>query len=290
MILEGRTLAAQIREPLHQRADAVCQKLGRPIKLCAIGSTEDYGAYVYLKKEVEAAEKLGVQTRVFEVDNQTPAQEFLSLVEKLSADPSVDAILIPRPLPAHLAATPFADLLAPQKDIDGMSNINTGHLFLCKTWAEIQALKGFVSCTAMAVIRLLEYHRVQLEGAEAAVIGRSSTVGRPLAHLLTCKNATVKICHTKTDLPRAVKEADIICTAAGKPGLLDASWLRPGATVADISTNWNNNRLCGDANPEALEKRGVSYSPVPGGVGPVTLAVLLENIILSGERKIKETK
>nr|QGT50874.1 bifunctional protein FolD [uncultured Elusimicrobia bacterium] len=288
MILEGRTLAAKIRETLPQRAEAVRQKLGRPIKLCAIGSTDDYGAYLYLKKETEAAQKTGVQTEIFEVNNQTPANDFLALVEKLSADSSVDAILIPRPLPAHLAATNFADRLAPQKDIDGMSNINMGNLFLCKTWDEVLALPGFASSTAMAVVRLLLFHGVKLEGMEAAVIGRSITVGRPLAHLLTCQNATVKICHTKTDLPRALKDADLVCSAAGTPGLLCAQWLKPGAYVADISTNWNEhtNRLCGDASPEELDAHGVSYSPVPGGVGPVTLAVLLENIILSGERKL----
>lgn len=288
MILEGKTLAAKIRQTLPQRAERVRAALGRPIKLCAIGSTEDYGAHVYLKKEVEAAQKLGVETQIYEVNNQTPAKDFLKLVETLSADDTVDAILIPRPLPAHLAATNYADKLAPQKDIDGMSTINMGNLFLCKTWKEVQALPGFVSCTAMAVVLLLAYHCVKLEGAEAVVIGRSITVGRPLAHLLTCQNATVKICHTKTDLPRAVHDADVVCSAAGKPGLLDASWLKKGAIVADISTNWDeqNNRLCGDAVPEQMDKFSVSYSPVPGGVGPVTLAVLLENIIISGERKI----
>lgn len=288
MILEGKTLAAKIRQTLPQRAERVRAALGRPIKLCAIGSTEDYGAHVYLKKEVEAAQKLGVETKIYEVNNQTPAKDFLKLVETLSADDTVDAILIPRPLPAHLAATNYADKLAPQKDIDGMSTINMGNLFLCKTWKEVQALPGFVSCTAMAVVLLLAYHCVKLEGAEAVVIGRSITVGRPLAHLLTCQNATVKICHTKTDLPRAVRDADVVCSAAGKPGLLDASWLKKGAIVADISTNWDeqNNRLCGDAVPEQMDKFSVSYSPVPGGVGPVTLAVLLENIIISGERKI----
>lgn len=290
MILEGRTLAGLIKQTLPQRAEDARKKLGRPIKLAAIGSCDDYGAYVYLNKEVQAARNLGVETQIYAVDNHTPAETFLDLVTRLSADEKTDAVLIPRPLPAHLAATDFAERLAPQKDIDGMSNVNMGNLFLCKTWDEVCALPGFVSCTAMAVVRLLTYHHVRLEGAEAAVIGRSITVGRPLAHLLTCRNATVKICHTKTDLPRALKDADLICSAAGAPGLLNAAWLKPGSTVADISTNWNaqTNRLCGDASPQELEARGVSYSPVPGGVGPVTLAVLLENIILSGERKFKE--
>lgn len=290
MILEGKTLAAQIKAPLLQRADAVRLKLGRPIKLCAIGSTEDYGAYLYLKKEVQAAETLGVETEVFEVNAKTPEKDFLELVKKLSEDPNTDAILIPRPLPEHLAATDFADYLAPQKDIDGMSNINMGNLFLCKTWEEIQSLRGFVSCTAMAVIKLLDFHRINPQGLETAVVGRSSTVGRPLAHLLTCKNATVKICHTKTDLPRALAQADLICSAAGKPRLIQAKWLKTGSTVVDISTNWDekSNKLCGDTSPSDLEIKNISYSPVPGGVGPVTLACLLENIILSGERKVKE--
>ncbi len=284
MILEGKTLATQIREPLAARAQDVCRRIGRPIMLAAIGSTEDYGAHVYLKKEVEAARKIGLQTQVFEINNQTPAIDFLSLVKRLSSDENVDAILIPRPLPAHLAATDYAAYLAPQKDVDGMSNVNMGNLFLCKTWDEIEDLPGFVPCTAMAVIRLLEFHHIDLAGKEVAVIGRSSTVGRPLAHLLTCKNATVKICHRHTDLPRAVKDADIVCSAAGTAGLLQANWLKPGTIVIDISTNWHNNQLIGDADPKALERKQINYSPVPGGVGPVTLAVLLENMVSSKER------
>ena len=286
MLLEGRTLAQSIRQTLEQRAAVVRQKLGRAISLAAIGSTEDYGAHVYLKKEVAAAEKIGAKTQIFEVNNQTPAAEFLDKIQYLSADKNTDAILIPRPLPDHLASTAYASLLAPEKDIDGMSTGNMGRLFLCKTWAEIKSLPGFVPCTAMAVIRLLLHYQLKLEGAAVTVIGRSSTVGRPLAHLLTCQNATVTLCHTKTDLPRAVKDADIICSAAGKPELLKTAWLKPGATVIDISTNWYQNRLCGDANETELAQKGLSYSPVPGGVGPVTLALLLENLVLSGERKI----
>lgn len=284
MILEGRTLAQTIRESLASRAETVHQKIGRPIKLAAIGSTEDYGAYIYLKKEVAAAEKIGLQTQIFEVNASTNANDFVALVKQLSQEANTDAILIPRPLPAHLAATDYAAYLAPQKDVDGMSNVSMGNLFLCKTWEEISALPGFVPCTAMAVIKLLEFHHIDLTGKEVSVIGRSSTVGRPLAHLLTCKNATVKICHRQTDLPRAVKDADIICSAAGSPELLKADWIKPGATVIDISTNWHNNQLTGDADPAALAARGVNYSPVPGGVGPVTLAVLLENMVLSKER------
>ena len=286
MILEGKTLAQKIREPLQQRADNVRRKLGRPICLAALGTTDDYAARLYLQKEVAAAQKIGIQTHIFDLDTNTPANGFCQAVKELAKHADTDAVLIPRPLPEQLAQSDFADYLNPRQDIDGMSITNAGRLFLCKTWQQIENLPGFVPCTAMAVMRLLDFHHVELAGKEAVVIGRSSTVGRPLAHLLSCKNATVKLCHSYTDLPRAVENADLICSAAGTPGLLKTPWLKKGAVVIDISTNWSNNALCGDANAQELDAAGISYSPVPGGVGPVTLAVLLENIILSGERKI----
>ena len=280
-------MAASLRAPLEERARQAERKLGRPISLFAAGSTEDYGAYVYLKKEVQAAEKLGVRTQVYELNNSTSVKEFLDLLQNVSADAEVDAILIPRPLPPALAQSGFTRFIAPEKDIDGMSNISMGNLFLCKTWQDVQTLPTFVPCTAMAVIRLLDAYGIDPQSKETAVIGRSSTVGRPLAHLLTCRNATVKICHTFTkDLAFSLQNADLICCAAGQPALLPAQHVKTGATVIDIATNLDKDgRLCGDACTQELLQKGCHVSPVPGGVGPVTLACLLENIILSGERK-----
>ena len=287
MILDGKALAASLRAPLEERARQTERKLGRPISLFAAGSTEDYGAYVYLKKEVQAAEKLGVRTQVYELNNSTSVKEFLDLLQNVSADAEVDAILIPRPLPPALAQSGFTRFIAPEKDIDGMSNASMGNLFLCKTWQDVQTLPTFVPCTAMAVIRLLDAYGIDPQSKETAVIGRSSTVGRPLAHLLTCRNATVKICHTFTkDLAFSLQNADLICCAAGQPALLPAQHVKTGATVIDIATNLDKDgRLCGDACTQELLQKGCHVSPVPGGVGPVTLACLLENIILSGERK-----
>ncbi len=287
MILDGKALAASLRAPLEERARQAERKLGRPISLFAAGSTEDYGAYVYLKKEVQAAEKLGVRTQVYELKNSTSVKEFLDLLQNVSADAEVDAILIPRPLPPALAQSGFTRFIAPEKDIDGMSNTSMGNLFLCKTWQDVQTLPTFVPCTAMAVIRLLDAYGIDPQSKETAVIGRSSTVGRPLAHLLTCRNATVKICHTFTkDLAFSLQNADLICCAAGQPALLPAQHVKTGATVIDIATNLDKDgRLCGDACTQELLQKGCHVSPVPGGVGPVTLACLLENIILSGERK-----
>ncbi len=290
MLLQGKDLAASLRAPLAERADHVRHHLGRPITLFAVGSTEDYGAYVYLQKEVQAAEKLGIATQVHTVNSQTPVASFLALLDQASADPAVDAILIPRPLPAVLAQSGFTAHLAPEKDIDGMSTLSMGNLFLCKTWADVSQLKTFVPCTAAAVIRFLDYHHISPEGLEAVVIGRSPTVGKPLAHLLTCRNATVKICHTFTpDLSKALQQAQLICSAAGRPYLLHTGNVPAGCCVIDIATNLDENQhLCGDCQTEELLAKGCNVSSVPGGIGPVTLACLLENIILCGERK-KET-
>ncbi|WP_178337892.1 bifunctional 5,10-methylenetetrahydrofolate dehydrogenase/5,10-methenyltetrahydrofolate cyclohydrolase [Candidatus Avelusimicrobium facis] len=288
MILEGKTLAAALRAPLAGRAAVAREKLGRPISLFAIGSSEDYGAYVYLKKEVQAAQTLGVCAQLHCVDSHTRAEDFIARIQQASADKSIDAILVARPLPDALAGSGFERFIAPEKDIDGMSPVSVGNLFSCKTWAEVQALPTFVPCTALAVIRLLDAHGIDPQGMEAAVIGRSSTVGRPLAHLLSCRNATVKVCHTFTrDLARALQKEELICSAAGQAGLLNTSNVPAGSTVIDIATNLDTqDRLCGDADTQALLQAGCRISPVPGGVGPVTLACLLENIILSGERKI----
>ncbi len=291
MILSGKELAAAIRAPLQERAQAVAQKLGRPISLFAVGSTDDYGAYVYLKKEAAAAEKLGISVTVREVNARTPVAEFLDLLRQASADKNIDAILIPRPLPDALAQSGFTRFIAAEKDIDGMSNTSMGNLFLCKTWQDVQALPTFVPCTAWAVIRLLDAHHINPEGLETVVIGRSPTVGKPLAHLLTCRNATVKICHTRTrDLAVSLQGAQLICSAAGHAGLLHIGNVPAGSTLIDIATNLDKqDHLCGDADTQALLAAGCRVSPVPGGVGPVTLACLLENIILSGEKKIKES-
>ena len=287
MILEGKTLACQIRQNLPQRAEVARQKLGRPIMLHAYACADDYAAYVYLNKEVQAARNTGVQAQVFPLSKATSAANFLDMLQKSCQNPQVDAVLIARPLPEHLAASGYERVLDPQKDVDGMSYVNMGNLFLCKTWQDVERLPGFVPCTAMAVMRLLQHHRIDPQGLEAAVIGRSPTVGRPLAHLLTCKNATVKICHTKTlNLKQALQAEQLICCAAGQAGLLTADMVQPGAVVVDIATNVTPaGGLCGDAQTAALLEKGCSVSPVPGGVGPVTLACLLENIILSGERK-----
>lgn len=289
MILEGKTLSASIRGSLKDRVTLCESKLGRPLKVAGIGWQGGYASYLYLKKELEAAQKLGIQGQIFELtDNTTPA-DLLSLLSRLSDDASTDAILIPKPLPPALNIPAVWEALDPAKDIDGASAMNTGRLFLCKTWAEVQNMDGFAPCTAMAVMKLLEYHNINPAGQEAAVIGRSSTVGKPLAHMLTCKDATVKICHSRTkDMKAALSQADIVACAIGSPRFLKADMIKPGAAVVDVGTNQDEHGVyCGDVDYDGVIKKAAAVSPVPGGVGPLTLTYLLENIVIAAERKIK---
>jgi len=289
MILEGKTLSAQIRQTLSARVQKCQLNLGRPLKLAGIGWKGGYASYLYLKKELEAAEKLGIKGELHELTGNTAHDDFIALIKKLSADDTVDAILIPKPLPKILDTNTAWETLNPAKDIDGASTLNIGRLFICKTTKEIEAMQGFAPCTARAVMMLLNYHKIPLAGAEVAVIGRSSTVGKPAAHMLTCENATVKILHSKTkDIKKSLSQADIIVCAIGSPRFLKADMVKPGAVVVDVGTNEDENGIyCGDVDYDNVSKIASAISPVPGGIGPLTLTALLENIVICAERKIK---
>ena len=288
VILEGKTLAEQIKENLKERVRKATQALNRPPHLVGISWQGDYAGYLYLTKEVKAARALGMRADIVELDENTAPQDFLMLLGKVYGEESIDALLIPRPLPPALNDLDIAPLINAKQDIDGASLVSMGRLFMCKTWQQVKNLDTFVPCCPLAVMRLLEYHKIPLEGKRIAVIGRSNTVGGPLAKMLTCANATVTLCHTKT---KALKEIllaqDIIVSATGNARFIKASMVPKGAVVIDVGTNLDENgKLCGDCDFKAISQNN-SVSPVPGGVGPLTLACLLENIVLSAERKIK---
>ncbi|MDR0646488.1 MAG: bifunctional 5,10-methylenetetrahydrofolate dehydrogenase/5,10-methenyltetrahydrofolate cyclohydrolase [Elusimicrobiota bacterium] len=288
MILEGKTLCAQIRKTLAQRAQSCQEKLGRPLKLVGIGWQGGYASYLYLQKEMEAAQKFLIQTELIEIAQTTSQKDLLEILNNLRNDETADAVLIPKPLPKHLDTPQTWQSIPADKDIDGSSALNTGRLFLCKSSKEIADMQGFAPCTAKAVMALLKYHKIPLNGVEAAVIGRSSTVGKPAAHMLTCENATVKILHSKTkDIQASLCGCDIIVCAIGSPRFLKADMIKEGAVVVDVGTNEDENGVyCGDVDYDEVSKKARALSPVPGGVGPLTLTFLLENIIISAERKL----
>lgn len=287
-ILEGKTLAAQIRETLPQRAKAVTQGLGRAPRLVGVSWRGDYAGFLYLTKEVNAARKTGIQADIVLVDETTAAADFIKLLAKIYDDPSVDALLIPRPLPPVLNALDIAMLINPAQDIDGAGLVSMGRLFMCKSWADVLKLDSFVPCCPLAVMRLLEYHKIELSGKKVGVIGRSNTVGGPLAKMLMCKDATVTICHTKTkDLSEVLLEQDIVVSAAGDARFIKKDMVKKGTILIDVGTNQDENGIfCGDIDFENI-KDSCALSPVPGGVGPVTLACLLEHILCAAERKLK---
>lgn len=287
-ILEGKTLSAQIRAGLSARVAACAQKIGRAPKLVGISWQGDYAGFLYLNKEADAARKLGIAAEIREVDEHTSAEEFFTLLRQVSQDETVDAVLIPRPLPLALNNLDIAPFINPAQDIDGSGLISMGRLFMCKSWDNVSALDTFISCCALAVMRLLEFHNIPVTGKKVAMLGRSNTVGSPLAKMLTCKNATVTLCHTKTEnIADILKESDIVISATGRARFIKKEMLKKGTIIIDVGTNQDENGIfCGDADFDNI-KEICSISPVPGGVGPVTLACLLENIVISAERKVK---
>jgi len=288
VLLEGKTLAAQIKEPLKERAYNIYKKIGRKASLIGFGWKGDEAGFYYLTKEVEAARKIGIDADIVLLDEATKEKQFFTLLDAIFSRSTIDALLIARPLPPQLNKLDIAASINPAQDIDGMGLVSMGRLFMCKTWKEIENLQTFIPCCPKAVMRLLDYHKIDLQGKKVTVIGRSNTVGSPLAKMLTAKNATVTLCHTKTkDLKEITLNSDIVISAAGKIKLITKEFVKKCTILIDVATVVNDQGKCvGDMDYDNLHDF-CPISPVPGGVGPVTLACLLENIIISAERKIK---
>jgi methylenetetrahydrofolate dehydrogenase (NADP+)/methenyltetrahydrofolate cyclohydrolase len=285
-ILEGKTLASEIRRGLESRIAAVIRKRGRAPRLSAVSAEEDYASALYLKKELEACARAGIETEVKTVTAAMSAAEFAEVIKEMGANPGNDAVLIPQPLPKRLASAPVWDVLDPYKDIDGASVVSMGRLFKANRFSEIDGNSFFPPCTALAVIRLLGYHNIEVRGRRITVIGRSATVGRPLAHMLTCLDATVTLCHSRSeDIAAIASRSDIVLSAVGKARWLGPEMVAGGAVLVDVGTNQDaQGKFCGDADYEAIAPKVSAITPVPGGVGPVTLACLLENIVRPAER------
>ena len=291
-ILEGKTLSAEILGALPARVEAVKARLGRPPSLAIINYFADSPSAVYVKRKIAACEKLGIAVKLFAPKPEEGYPAFKALLARLGADAAYDAIMIERPLPDGFETRETWDAVPAAKDVDGLSTLNMGRLFIAKKFSEIENGGFFSPCTALAVIRLLRFHGIDPAGMNIAVAGRSSVVGRPLAQMLVALDATVTVCHTRTkNIAEVFKRADLVVTAAGKAKWLKPELLPPGATVIDVGTNFDENgRMCGDADYAALEASAAAVSPVPGGVGPVTLACLIEAAVRAAELAPKTEK
>ena len=284
-ILEGKTLSAAILAALPARIEAVKERLGRPPSLAIINYFADSPSAVYVKRKIAACEKLGIAVKLYAPRPEEGYPAFKALLARLGADASCDAIMLERPLPDGFETLETWDALPAAKDVDGLSTLNMGRLFLAKKFSEVEAGSYFSPCTALAVVRLLKFHGIDPSGLNIAVAGRSAVVGRPLAWMLTALDATVTLCHTRTkNTAEIFKNSDLVITAVGKAKWLKKELLPAGATVIDVGTNFDENgKMCGDADLEDLKESAAAVSPVPGGVGPVTLACLLEAAVRAAE-------
>lgn len=267
MILDGRMVANLRNGILKEKITSNNVKLKTAIII--VGNNE--ASLVYVKNKIKAAKKVGIETILYHLDEETTEKTLTDLIDKLNNDKTIDGILLQVPLPSHLDDYKFINLIDYKKDIDGFTTINQGRLF--------QKLPTINSATPQGIINLLNHYNINVSGMNAVVIGRSQIVGLPVAKLLTDLNATVTICHSRTkDLSLYTKNADLIVVAVGSPKLLTADMVKEGVIVVDVGINRVNGKLEGDVDFEGVSKKAKYITPVPKGVGPMTINALLENI------------
>jgi methylenetetrahydrofolate dehydrogenase (NADP+) / methenyltetrahydrofolate cyclohydrolase len=265
--MDGKALAERVRKEVAGEVAA----LGRPVGLATVLVGDDPASAVYVRSKQKASREVGIEPFDHNLSSDTGQEDLLALVEELNEDDAVTGILVQLPLPDQIDEDHIIRSINPIKDVDGFHPFNAGHLF--------QGSPTFVAATPAGIMEILREYRVELEGARAVVIGRSNIVGKPMALLLLVEHATVTICHSRTrDLPAVVREADVVVAAVGHPQTVTADMVREGATVIDVGINRTDEGLVGDVAQDVGEKAGL-LTPVPGGVGPMTIASLLRNTV-----------
>ena len=273
-IIDGKKISAEIKEELKTEVAAYAAQ-GKKCALAVIQVGADPASSVYVRNKKKACAYIGIESLSYELPEETTEEELLALIQKLNDNPDVHGILCQLPLPKHICEDHVIQAIDPQKDVDGFHPQNVGALVVGK--------KGFVSCTPAGIIQLLKRSNIEIAGKHCVVIGRSNIVGKPMALLMLRENATVTICHSRTEnLKEICKEADILIVAIGKPRYIGADYIKEGAVVIDVGIHRNEeNKLCGDVRFEEAEQIASYITPVPGGVGPMTIAMLLHNCVSS---------
>lgn len=278
-LLDGKKIAGEIREDVARRTEEL-KRRGVVPGLSVILVGEDPASKVYVGQKEKACRETGFKSDLLRLPETTTQAELLSLIGRLNGDPSVHGILVQLPLPAGIDPEAVIAAIDPGKDVDGFHPVNIGHL--------VSGVGGMVPCTPLGIVRMLESYRIPLAGKHAVVVGRSSIVGKPLAHLLLARDCTVTICHSRTpDLAYFTRQADILVAAVGRPRLIKADMVKPGAVVVDVGINRLETGLVGDVDFDAVREVAGWITPVPGGVGPLTIAMLLENTLDSATRQSK---
>jgi methylenetetrahydrofolate dehydrogenase (NADP+)/methenyltetrahydrofolate cyclohydrolase len=277
-LIEGKALALQVREGLATESAAVLAKTGMKPGLATILVGDDPASHLYVKSKQKACDAAGIYIDDQKLPASTTQAELLALIEKENADPKIHGILVQLPLPKHIDSKIVLEAVSPDKDADGFHPYNFGRL--------VEGHPVFEACTPKGVIKMIESTGVSIEGKRAVVLGRSNIVGKPLALMLLQRNATVTICHSKTkDLPAVCREAELLLVAIGKAKFVTADMVRDGAVVIDVGTNrLPDGKVVGDVDFEPVSQKAGWISPVPGGVGPMTIAMLLDNTVESAKR------
>jgi methylenetetrahydrofolate dehydrogenase (NADP+)/methenyltetrahydrofolate cyclohydrolase len=275
-IIDGRAIAARVREQVKIGAAALAERTGQAPGLATILVGEDPASEVYVANKRKACAEAGIGDFHRHLPATASQDDVAAVIDECNGDPAVSGILLQLPVPAGLDAGALTGRIDPDKDVDGLTPISAGRL--------AQGAPGLRPCTPSGVIELLDTHEVALEGAEAVVVGRSDLVGKPVAALLLARNATVTICHSRTrDLASVCSRADVLIAAVGIPRLVGADHVKPGAAVIDVGINRLREGLVGDVDFDAVFERAGWITPVPGGVGPMTIAMLLRNTVLAAE-------
>lgn len=277
-ILDGKALAAEIRSEVKTQVAALAEK-GVSTALAVILVGDDSASQVYVRNKIQACADTGIRSLEFRMPAETTQQQLLAKIAELNADENVDGILVQLPLPKQINADAVISAIAPAKDVDGFHVANAGALVTGK--------QGFVPCTPFGVMRLIEKSGVNPRGKSAVIVGRSNIVGKPMALLLLAADATVTVAHSRTpDLSAVTRNADILVAAVGRAKLIKADMVKPGAVVIDVGMNRDETgKLCGDVDFAEVKEIAGSITPVPGGVGPMTIAMLMQNTVLAAQMR-----
>ncbi len=277
-IINGKEISAAVKERIKNEVETLKGK-GISVGLAVILVGENPASKVYVANKKKACEELGIKSFEFKLPEQTTEEELISLIKKLNEDSEVNGILCQLPLPAHLDESTVINTIVPEKDVDAFHPVNVGKIMIGDF--------DFLPCTPAGIMEMLRFMNIDVCGKECVVIGRSNIVGKPMAMLLLHKNATVTVCHSKTkDLKAVTSRADVLVSAVGRAGFVTADMVKEGAVVIDVGMNRNaENKLCGDVDFDAAKEKCSAITPVPGGVGPMTIAMLMQNTLTAAKKQ-----
>ena len=271
-LIDGKKVSAEIKEQVADEVEQLKQKIGKVPGLAVVLVGEDPASAVYVKNKNKTCEKMGFKNLSHTLAADTEETELLKLIAELNANPEVNGILVQLPLPGHVNEQKVLEAIDPKKDVDGFHPVNVGYL--------TSGGDALAPCTPAGIVEMLDFYKIDIEGKNAVILGRSNIVGKPMASLLLKRNATVTICHSRTrDLPAVARSADILVAAIGKPKFVTADMVGEGATVIDVGINRVDGKLVGDVDFDAVAEKAAFITPVPGGVGPMTIAMLMKNTL-----------